>query len=137
LPELAIAVVIVMILLVLALPSYQRHLFDTRRALAGAALQEARMRQEQYFLDYKRYAGRLTDLGFPSHPYAIDREGNAVAGDAPGRLYLIGLETVENSYTLSAAPQLDQAADLSCGTLHLDAAGARRASGTRPGLQCW
>ncbi|MEZ5503939.1 MAG: prepilin-type N-terminal cleavage/methylation domain-containing protein, partial [Halioglobus sp.] len=64
LPEVLVVVVIIAVLLALVLPSYQRQLLMTRRSLGGAALLEARMRQEQYFLDHKRYAEALTDLDY-------------------------------------------------------------------------
>lgn len=135
--ELVVVLVIVATLLVLALPSYQGHLRDTRRALAGAALLEAVIRQEQFFLDHKRYAERLTDLDFPAHPFAINRDGNAVVDDADDRIYLIDLATGANTYTFSATPQLGQAADRLCGTLSLDWAGTRRASGELGPDDCW
>lgn len=135
--ELLVVVIIAAFLLMLALPSYQRYLLDTRRALASAALLEVMIRQEQYFLDHKRYAESLTELDFPGHPYAIDREGTVIADAADDRTYLINLETVESAYTLSATPQLDQAVDRSCGTLSLDSTGVKRASGDRPARDCW
>jgi type IV pilus assembly protein PilE len=135
--ELLVVVVIVALLLVLTLPSYQRHMMTMRRALAGAALMEAMMRQEQFFIEHKRYAQRLTDLDYPAHPYAIDREGRVVSGQADDRTYRIDLETGENAYSLSATPQLGQASDLLCGTLSLDSTGTKRASGARPARECW
>jgi type IV pilus assembly protein PilE len=135
--ELLVVVVIAAFLLVLALPSYQRYLLDTRRALASAALLEVMIRQEQYFLDHKRYAESLTELDFPSHPFAIDRQGTAVADAADDKTYLIDLETVESAYTLWATPQLGQAEDRLCGTLSLDSSGIKRVSGDRPARECW
>ena len=37
------------------------------------------IRQEQYFIDHKRYAATLSDLGFPASPYAIGPDGEAVS----------------------------------------------------------
>jgi type IV pilus assembly protein PilE len=135
--ELLVVVVIVALLLLLGLPTYQRYLLDTRRALASATLLEAMIRQEQFFLEHKRYAQRLTELNYPTHPYAIDREGNRVADEAADRTYVIDLETGENSYTLRATPQLSQTGDRLCGTLMLDSAGIKRVSGERAARECW
>lgn len=135
--EVIVVVVIVALLLVLALPSYQRYLRDTRRALASAALLEAMTRQEQFFLDHKRYAQRLTDLNYPTHPFALDREGNLLSDEAADRTYVIDLQIAENSYTLRATPQLNQAGDRLCGTLSLDSAGIKRVSGERAARECW
>lgn len=135
--ELLVVVVIVALLLVLALPSYQSYARDMRRALAGAALLEATIRQEQFFLDHKRYARRLTELGYPAHPYAIDHQGSVVPDHEQGGAYRIELATVEGAFTLTATPLSSQAADRLCGTLSLDSAGIRRVSGQRPARECW
>jgi type IV pilus assembly protein PilE len=135
--ELVIAVCIVAILLALTLPSYQRQLRNTRRSLGSAELLQVMMRQEQYFLDRKRYAATLTDLGFPASPYAIDTEGNAMPALAGDRIYLIELTMHQDAYTLYATPQLSQAADRLCGTLSLDSTGIKRATGGGAARECW
>lgn len=135
--ELIVVVAIVAILLTLALPAYQGQIRSTRRSLGGAELLRVMMRQEQYFLDHKRYAETLTDLDFPASPYAIDLEGNAVSAVAVDRIYLINLSTHEYAYTLSATPQLSQAADRLCGTLSLDSKGIKLATGEGTAWECW
>jgi len=135
--ELAVVVLLVAILLTMILPSYQQQLRNTRRSLAGAALLEALMRQEQYFVEHKRFASGLMDLGYPGEPYAMDAEGNALPEDAPDRIYLIHLATSDNAFTLLATPQLDQAADKLCGTLSLDSQGIKWTSGKGTVQQCW
>lgn len=135
--ELLIAVTIVSLLLVLLLPSFQAQLYAMRRALASATLLEGMIRQEQFFIEHKRYAEQLIDLDFPSHPYAIDLEGNPVSEQAQNRTYLINLVTDGQTYTLSATPQLSQSADRDCGTLSLDSAGIKRVSGKRAVRECW
>jgi type IV pilus assembly protein PilE len=135
--ELVVAVCIVAILLAVALPSYQRQLRNTRRSLGVAELLQVMMRQEQYFVDRKRYAATLTDLGFPASPYAIDAQGNAVSALASDRIYLIELAMQQDAYTLHATAQLSQTADHLCGNLSLDSTGARRASGGGSARQCW
>lgn len=135
--ELLVVTSILSVLLMLILPAYQRQLRDTRRSMGSAALQETMMRQEQFFLTHKRYAETLTELDYPTHPYAIDVRGAVVASTDENRVYLINLTTHTNAYTLHAAPQLDQAADSECGTLSLDANGARHATGENAGRRCW
>jgi len=135
--ELLVAVLVVAILLTLTLPSYQQQLRNTRRSLAGAALLEAMMRQEQYFVEHKHYAGTLMDLGYPGEPYAIDGAGNSLPENAPDRIYLIHLATSESAFTLFATPQFDQAADNLCGILSLDSQGSKRAAGEGSARQCW
>lgn len=135
--ELMVVVFIVAVLLVLTLPSYQRQLMNTRRSLGAAELLQVVMRQEQYFLDRKRYADTLTDLGYSASPYAIDAQGNAVSALAEDRIYLIGLTTYEDAYTLRAVPQLHQAADRLCGALSLDSMGIKLATGEGTARECW
>ncbi|CAA0097255.1 Uncharacterised protein [Halioglobus japonicus] len=135
--ELLVVTSILAVLLVLVLPSYQRQLRDARRSMGGAALQETMMRQEQYFVNHKRYAQTLTELAYPSHPYAIDAHGTVVGKADENRVYLINLTTHTNAFTLYAAPQLDQATDSECGTLSLDSNGAKRVSGDNPVRRCW
>tara|TARA_R110002072_G_scaffold5811_2_gene36132 strand:- start:14770 stop:15210 length:441 start_codon:yes stop_codon:yes gene_type:complete len=135
--ELLVVASLMVVLLSLMLPAYQRQLIDTRRTLGGAALLETMMRQEQYFLNHKRYAEMLTELAYPSHPYAIDARGNVVDGLAENRVYLINLTTRANAYTLSATPQFAQAADRDCGILSLDSSGRKRSSGEDRGRRCW
>lgn len=135
--ELAVVLCIVAILLALTLPAYQRQLWDTRRRLGGAALLQVMMRQEQYFLEHKRFAETLTELAYPAHPFAIDAQGGAVSAQAQNRVYLIELATRANGYTLLATPQLGQAADEQCGALSLDSTGARSNVGEDAGRECW
>jgi len=134
--ELVIAICIMAILFTLTLPAYLRQLQDTRRSLGGAALLEVVMRQEQFFLDHKRYAESLTELSYPAHSYAIDAYGGVVSGQADNRIYLIELATRANAYTVIATPQLDQAADQSCGTLSLESNGVKHATG-KGDRSCW
>jgi type IV pilus assembly protein PilE len=135
--ELAVVVCIVAILLALTLPAYQRQLGDTRRRLGSAELLQVMMRQEQYFLQHKRFAESLAELAYAEQPYAIDAQGNVVSAQAQNRIYLIDLTTRTNAYTLSAIPQLYQAANDLCGTLSLDSTGAKRASGGGGVRDCW
>jgi type IV pilus assembly protein PilE len=135
--ELVVAVCIVAILLTLSLPSYQRQLRNTRRSLGAAELLQVMMRQEQYFVDHKRYVDTLTDLGLPGSPYAIDAQGNAVSALARDRIYLIELAPYQDTYTLHAIPQLSQAMDRLCGTLSLDSMGIKRATGGSATRECW
>ena len=135
--ELIVAICIVAILLVLTLPAYQRQLQTTRRSLGSAELMDVMMRQEQYFLDHKQYAGTLTDLGYPASPYAIDTQGNAVSAHASDRIYAIEMAAQQFAYTLRAIPQLSQTEDRLCGTLSLASSGIRMATGEGPARECW
>ncbi len=135
--ELTVVLFIVALLLTIALPGYQFQLRKTRRSLGGAVLYDAVIRQEQFFVDHKRYAVDLTELDYPASPYAIDPEGRAVGALAANRIYLIDVASQQNTYTLFAIPQLGQAQDVLCGTLSLDSMGIKLASGSAPVQDCW
>ena len=134
--ELMIALVIVGVLLVVSLPSYQQHMMQARRALARAELQEVAVRQEQFFLDHRRYAQTLRELGYPDDPSALDDQGNTLAS-AQGGIYLIALIPEENGYRVSAVSGQGYPDDTACGQLSLDALGMQRFSGNGTAQQCW
>ena len=135
--ELIVVVSIVAILLVLTLPSYQRQLINTRRSLGIAELLDVMIRQEQYFIDNKRYADTLLKLGFPASPYAIGPDGEEVSVLAESRVYLMDLTASEYAYTLYATPQLSQAEDRLCGTLSLNSMGVKSTTGDGLAKLCW
>jgi len=135
--ELIVALSMVSILLVLALPSYQRQLINTRRSLAAAELLDVMIRQEQYFIDHKQYAETLSSLGFLTSPYAIGPDGEEVSVRADSKIYLIDLTTSEYAFTLYARPQLSQVEDRLCGTLSLNSLGIKSATGDGPTPLCW
>ena len=60
--ELMIVVAIVAILAAVAFPSYQSHMMKGRRASAQTALMDIAQRQQQYFMDARRYAPDLATL---------------------------------------------------------------------------
>ena len=135
--ELIIVVSIVSTLLVLTLPSYQRQLINTRRSMGVAELLDVVIRQEQYFIDYKRYAETLSSLGFLTSPYAISPDVEEVSVLAKSRVYRIDLTTSEYAYTLYGVPQLSQVEDRLCGTLSLNSLGIKSATGDGPTSLCW
>ena len=135
--ELMTVVVIVAILLMVALPSYQQQVRKTRRSLGRAELMEVMARQEQFFLDHRRYASVLTELGYPASPYSIDTDGNDGPIAATDRIYLIDITTLSKSFTLFAIPQLSQFGDRLCGTLSLTHIGLRAVTGNGIAAECW
>jgi type IV pilus assembly protein PilE len=135
--ELIVVIAIVALLLALVLPAYQEQLRSTRRSLGRAELLKVMTRQEQYFLDHRRYAEVLTDLKLPANPYAIDSQGDVVPSISSSRVYLISLVSRQNGYTLTATPQISQGADLVCGSLSLDSAGRKQSSGRGSVRDCW
>jgi type IV pilus assembly protein PilE len=108
-----------------------------KRAVGQNVLVQVADRQQQFFMDNKRYAADLTNLGFTDDPYIVDDDGaSTVAGD-PDAVYSVSLSNVTaTSYTATAAPLSGQLSrDTSCGSLTLTQAGAKGHSGG--GDNCW
>lgn len=115
--ELMIAVAIVAILAVVALPSYQEHVRKSRRAEAQAYLMAVAGRQQQFLVDTRAYGATLTDVGIAmpdSVASGYDVTLTVVAGPPP-------------AFSLTAAPKADQASER-CGTLSIDQAGTKGAA---------
>ena len=122
--ELLIVVAIVAILAASAVAGYQFAVTKTRRAAAKGCLTEAAQSMERYYTTHMSYAGA-------SAP--------ACSADVTA-YYTIGFSGTPDAtgYTLQAAPQGGQAeADTRCGTLSLDEAGKRGASGSGGVAACW
>jgi len=135
--ELMIVVAIVSIIAAFAYPSYTQYVVSTKRTAATTTLLRIADRQQQFFMDNKRYAGDLTDLGFTADPLWVTDDGmSAAAGDADA-VYIFSLVNVANTtYMALAAPlggQLER--DTDCGTMTLNQSGARDALGG--GDDCW
>lgn len=142
--ELMIAVAIMAVLIAVALPAYNQYVITAKRSLARAELLKVMARQEQFFVDNKKYAATtLADLGYPGVTYAINGHGDASAANAADRTYVIRLAAAPaataTSYTLEAVPQLKQADDTKCQTLTLSSLGVKGLTGGATGsvADCW
>lgn len=135
--ELMIVVVIIGILAAIGYPSYRGYVVRTQRGVAKSTMTQVLDRQAQFFVDNKAFATDLTNLGFGTNPFAIDRKGKEITTSATDRTYNIQLSGASaTSFTLEAVPQLKQATeDSACGTLSITNEGVRAASGT--GTKCW
>lgn len=135
--ELLIVVAIISIIASVAYPSYTQFVTRSKRAVAAGALLQIADRQQQFFMDNKRYAGSMTSLGYASDSIMIDEEGGVVTTADDGRVYNIQISASNIvTYELTATPQLNQAKkDTDCGNLTLTHTGQRGQSGS--GDKCW
>ena len=135
--ELMIVVAIVAIISAFAFPSYMQYVVNTKRAVATSALLQISDRQQQFFMDNKRFAADLTDLGFAADPYVIADNGRDVAAGDAEAVYSISIGNVAaTTYTVTAAPLHGQATrDTDCASLTLDQSGAR--GNSAGGYKCW
>ncbi len=135
--ELMVVLVIIAIIASIAYPSYTQFVVRTKRSSAKSALMQIADRQQQYFMDSKRYAASLTDLGFGANPFVIGDDGQSVAGGSDDRVYSMSLSNVTaTTFTATATPQLLQASkDTKCGNMTLAHTGEKGQSGA--GDNCW
>jgi len=135
--ELMIVVAIISMVAAVAYPSYTQFIVRSKRAVATGMLMQIADRQQQFFMDNKRYAGSLTSLGYADDSIMIDEEGAVVPTADGGRVYNVRISASNVvTYELTATPQLKQAEkDTDCGNLTLTHTGKRGYSGS--GGNCW
>ena len=135
--ELMIVVTIIAILSAFAYPSYERYVIKSKRSIAQNALLQVADRQQQFFMDNKRFAADITNLGYPADPYVVDDDGAVtVAGDEDA-VYSLSLSNVTaTTWTATAAPLNGQLSrDTYCGNLSITHTGAKGKSGASD--ECW
>ena len=135
--ELMVVVAIVAIIFAIAFPSYERYVVRAKRAVGQNMLMQVADRQQQFFMDNKRFAADLTNLGFTANPFMVDDDGaSTVAGD-PDAVYSVALSNVTaTTWTATATPLNGQLSrDTSCGNLTINQAGAKGKTGA--GDNCW
>jgi type IV pilus assembly protein PilE len=134
--ELMITVAIISIVAAVAYPSYTQFVVRSKRVIGTGALMAIADRQQQFFMDNKRYANSLTNLGYDTATIMIDEEGSVVAAGDEDRVYNVQITAATAiTYELTATPQLQQAAKDKCGSLTLTHTGEKGKSGE--GDNCW
>ncbi|WP_144210083.1 type IV pilin protein [Shewanella donghaensis] len=120
--ELMIAVVIVGILSSIAYPSYTQFVAKAARADGLAGLMDVANRQEQYYLDNRKYTADMTKLGLSADPWVVDNQ-----------YYSIDAVVVNNTdFTLTASAKGTQVTrDPSCISITLNS------TGTKLPQECW
>ncbi|MDQ2695600.1 MAG: prepilin-type N-terminal cleavage/methylation domain-containing protein [Pseudomonadota bacterium] len=121
--EIMIVLAIVGVLAAVAYPSYQAHVFKTRRADAIAALHAVQLAQEKWRASHTAYA-TLADLGLP-------------ATSADGYYALAVSNLSATTYTVTATPRTGgpQVSDTACSSLVLTQDGPDLATDAKK--KCW
>lgn len=135
--ELMVVVAIISLIAAFAYPSYMQFVVKAKRGAGKSILLQVADRQQQFFMDNKRYAANLMQLGFPANPFVIADDGAIVAAGDAASVYSVALSNLSaTTYTVTAAPQQNQAAkDTMCGSLTMTHTGAKGQSGG--GSNCW
>lgn len=133
--EAMIVVAVVAVLAGVAYPSYQRQIMKVRRSDAHESLMKAAALQEQFYMDNKRYATKMSELG------SVDTSGNPT--DSPlsrERYYTVTVSaSTATTFKVQAAPVSTgpQAKDTYCDKLTLDEQGKKDKTGTATVADCW
>ncbi len=135
--ELLIVVAIVAIISAIAYPSYTQFVVKTKRTAATAVLLQVADRQQQFFMDNKRFSNQLSSLGYPADTFMVNDDGTVVSSGDSRRTYSISMTgATATAFTVNGTPQLGQyVKDTDCGTLTLTNAGVKGQSGS--GDKCW
>ena len=127
--EVMVTVAIVAILAAIAYPSYTSYIVRSNRSAAQGYMLELSSLQQRYLLDARTYAANLVTLNssVPSHV-----SSNYTVTTAPKT------GTTLPGFTVTATPIGSQLArDTACGTLTIDEAGTKTASGSSGVAGCW
>src|SRR5437764_13543523 len=105
--ELLIVIAIILIIITIAVPKYNRTQMYMRETAAVKAIQTIHQMQVQYQSQFQRYAQSLTELGPPASgapsPAAADLIGNDLAaGTKQG--YKFSVTGIPGGYLISATP---------------------------------
>lgn len=136
--ELLIVVTIIGILAAIAYPSYNEYVRKGKRAEAKTRLLQIAQLEERFFSENNTYTVSIaTLLGTTGVVYSSETNNpnsgyqiTIAAGSGAG-------QTIANSFTLTATPQLNQTADTKCGNLTLAHTGAKGKTGTGSLSDCW
>ena len=150
--EVMVAVTIIGILSAIAIPAYTLQIQKSNRAQAKARLVQAAQLMERFYSDNNSYyvdvaGGNLVVNAGGSTPAGFVKLMNVSAGaivysgsnNESGSPYTITLATpTPNSFTLTAAPRLNQLADTKCASLTLTNTGVKGKTGTTTDItNCW
>lgn len=105
--ELLIVIAIILIIITIAVPKYNRTQMYMRETAAVAAIQTIHKMQVQYQSQYGRYAASLTELGPPQggapSPAAADMIGSDLSsGEKQG--YKFAITAIPGGYVINANP---------------------------------
>lgn len=126
--ELMIAVAVVGILAMIAVPSYRQYVVKSNRAAAEAFIMSVANKQEQYMMDARAYSSSLSTLGMTA-PSDVSKHYT---------ISISGVAATPPAYTVVATPTGSQATnDTQCGSVSINQAGTKAITGTSTVAECW
>lgn len=133
--EVMITAAVIAVLVGVAFPGYTRMMIKVRRSDAHESLMKAVALQEQFYVDNKRYATKMSELGYV--------DGSGTATDSPksreGHYTITVSASTASTFTLQAAPVsgAPQSKDTYCGTLSITDKGIKAKTGSSSLSDCW
>jgi type IV pilus assembly protein PilE len=122
--ELLITISIVGILASIAYPSYETYVKRAARAEAMATLLDAANKQEQYFVDNRKYTTDLSALG--------------VGTSTENGYFTLAATVTGNTFTITATAAAGPVkGDTTCETLSINEIGVKASTGTAERDFCW
>ena len=128
-----IVVAVVAILAAVALPSYRNYIVKANRSAAQSFMLEVASRQERYLLDARTYAADLATLG-------MTVPSNVSPNYTIATAQVAATATTAPTYSVTATPvpgSKQATEDTQCGTLTVDGAMNKTATGPGGVAVCW
>ncbi len=124
LTEVMIVVAIVGVLTAIAIPNYNEYVIKSARTEAITALLDAANKQEQYFVDNRKYTATLADI--------------SVNAKSDNGSYSISITSDGNIFTLTATAYSGVALkDSGCTAFSITDAGIKNSTGGESKETCW
>jgi type IV pilus assembly protein PilE len=133
--ELMIVVVVVGVLAMIALPSYQQYMRDNRRADGQREILLIAAQLEKFFTQCKSY--RTDANNIPPIPTGSINACDGLGVQNLTSSYTFQLATTNSTYTITAQPAGGQLQDLDCLNLTLNHTGVKGQSGPNTRDRCW
>ena len=127
--ELMVVVTIIGVVAAIAYPNYTQYTLRSNRSAAQSFILGVANKQEQYILDARQYADTLGKLNVVTTPSEVSKNYD---------ITITGVGIAPPAYTITATPKGTQASkDSLCGSLTINQAGAKGASGSGGVTHCW
>lgn len=143
--EMLITVVIMLVLIAIAVPSYESITRNSKRQVALRLLTDIAAKQEAQWTKTRSYAATFDPLfGLTGTTLYVASNGTLATASSDSSIYRIELRDVvtvsgiTRSYSLLATAVGKQAKDTTCASMGLTNAGIKTASGSANALKvCW
>ncbi len=130
--EIMIVIAIIGILAAIAIPAYKEYVIKARRGNVQTDILDFAQRMERCFTEFSNsYANPACEVR-AEIPVGVGK-------DTTDGKYNITLVTPVGggTYSLTAAPLIDQMEDTDCAAMSINQTGATTATGTEPSEDCW